>query len=137
MQNFVKRRRIDGYVFVETGYVLGLAQDPERLRGPDVSYVRGERLRASATPTQSKYFRFAPDLAVEIASEARPKDMRQRIREYIEAGTRVVWTIDAENASAAIYGEGGSIRRLRVGDSIDGGSLLPGFSLPLIELFEM
>jgi Uma2 family endonuclease len=137
LRDFVRERRIDGYVLIETGYVLGLPRDPERLRGPDVSFVRGERLRSSATPTQRKFFRFAPDLAVEIESEARPKDMRQRVREYLEAGTRVVWAIDAENASAAIYGERGSIRRLQVGDSIDGGSLLPGFSLPLIELFEL
>jgi Uma2 family endonuclease len=136
LENHVNRRRTDGRVFVETGFVLGLAHDPERLRGPDVSFVRGPRLRAHGGLATRKFLRFAPDLAVEIESEARPRDMRERVQEYLEAGTQAVWVIDADHRTAAVYGPGSSVRRLGPGDSFEGGALLPGFSLPLTGLFQ-
>src|SRR5215510_7870763 len=58
------KRTNGGYVGVEAGYIL--AHDPDTVRGPDVSFVRAERIPTSGIP--EGYWELAPDLAAEVVS---------------------------------------------------------------------
>jgi Uma2 family endonuclease len=125
-----------GQVYVDVGFVLGLPQDPERMRGPDISFISESTLREHGGEPERGWFRFAPDLVVEIDSPGRkPRIEQQRIQDYIEAGVRLLWIVHCENRSATIYRADGTARLLREKDALEGEAVLPDFRLPLTELF--
>ena len=55
--------------------------------------------------------------------------------EYVAAGVRLVWVLYPEIGLADVYEAAGVSRYLTRADSLDGGPVLPGFTLPLAELF--
>jgi Uma2 family endonuclease len=82
------------------------------------------------------FLRGAPDLAVEVLSPSdSPGDVQQKVRDYLDAGARLVWTIAPEARTASVYRASSSARLLREADHLDGEDLLPGLSIPLAELF--
>lgn len=62
-------------------------------------------------------------------------DGQQRVVDYLEAGVQLVWGIDPHSRSATVYHGDGSTRLLRDADALDGEDVVPGFVLPLAELF--
>ena len=134
LKQHVKEQRIPGHVYVEVGFVLGLRRDPERLRGPDISFVRQETLERGGGKTTG-FLRTAPDLAIEVESEERPR-IQQRVHDYMEAGTRLLWVIQSATHSATVYRADGSAQLLRESDVLAGEDMLPGLRIPLSELFE-
>ncbi|MGH7467636.1 MAG: Uma2 family endonuclease, partial [Longimicrobiales bacterium] len=135
IRDHVKRYQINGRVGVEIGYVLGLARDPRRTRAPDVSYITNARLER-AGESATGFVLGAPDLAVEVESASRPGPLQQRIQDYLDAGTPLVWVIHVETRSATVYHTDGSARLLRESDVLDGEDVLPGLSIPLRDVFE-
>lgn len=134
--NHIEAHHIEGRVYVEAGYVLGLRRDPERLRVPDVSYVSEATLRARGGEPARGWFRLVADLVIEIDSPGRqPAIERQRIQDYMEAGVRLIWIIHTDQRSVTVYHADGSRRLLRAHDELDGDAVLPGFRLPLARLF--
>jgi Uma2 family endonuclease len=118
--------------------VLGLERDPERLRGPDVSFVSRARLeRYGGVPEKRGYLHGPPDLVVEVDSPSRPKHkhMQPRILDFLDAGVRLLWIIHSEANCATVYHPDGSARLLRETDSLDGEDVLPGLVIPLHEIF--
>jgi len=127
LNNYVKQHKL-GKVYVETGYVL--ATDPDTVRGPDVSFVRAEHVIKSR-----KYYRIAPDLAVEVMSpDDRVSDVTTKVGEYLNAGTSVVIVIHPEKQVAWIYTQDDH-RTLTIDDALTAPEILPGWSLPLRDLF--
>ena len=125
-----------GRVYGEVGYVLDLPADPERLRGPDVSFVSAERIRSSGGEPDRGWFRLVPDLVVEIDSPGRrPVIGQRRIQDYLEAGVRLLWVIHAATRSATVYDTHGGVRLVREDGSLDGEDVLPGLHVTLAELF--
>ena len=57
------------------------------------------------------------------------------VAELFELGTKLVWVIDPPTESAAVYTRGKKPKRVGPGDVLDGGKVLPGFRLPLSDLF--
>jgi len=134
LMGHVEKAGLDGRVYVDAGFVLGLEADPERMRAPDVSYVSRRKVEAHADP--ERLFRCLPDLAVEIElTSGKKPGGQQRIVDYLEAGVPLVWAIDPRAATATVYRPDGSARLLRTGDSLDGEEIVPGFGLPLARLF--
>ncbi|MGH7470218.1 MAG: Uma2 family endonuclease [Longimicrobiales bacterium] len=131
----VTQQRIPGRVYIEVGFVLGLRRDPQRLRGPDVSFVSQARLDQIGGEPKG-FFHTTPDLAVEVESAERPKALQQRIQDYLDAGTPLVWVIHSETNSATMYRADGSARLLRESDVLDGEDVLPELKIPLRELFD-
>ena len=78
-----------------------------------------------------------PDLAVEVLSESNtPEEMERKLREYFLAGVRLVWMIDPRKRAAEIYTTPDAPSgTLDESQALDGGKVLPGFTLPLAELF--
>jgi Uma2 family endonuclease len=123
----------------DLGIVVG-ADGPFRLRlglvrFPDVCFVSWERLPDGELPDQA-IARVVPDLAVEILSESNTKrEMERKLRDYFEAGVRLVWLIDTKSETAQVFSSPSSGRKLGKDQSLDGVDVLPGFRLPLRELF--
>ena len=134
MDAHVQQHRTGGAVYTEVGFVLGLRRDPQRLRGPDVSFVSQKKLDQLGGEPEG-FFHAAPDLAIEIESAERPKKLQQRIQDYLDAGTTLLWVIHSETNSATAYHTDGSARLLRESDALDGEDVLPGLKIPLRELF--
>ena len=130
------QRRGGGKVLVgDVGFVLQLPHDPERVRAPDVAFVATARLPEGRLP--EGFLRGAPDLAVELLSPSdNLVDVQQKVRDYLEAGARLVWVIAPEARTATIHRADGSARVLREGDHLDGGDVLPGLAISLGELFD-
>lgn len=125
-----------GRVYGEVGYVLNLPSDPERLRGPDATFVSADRIRASGGEPSRGWYRLVPDLVVEIDSPGRrPAIEQRRIQDYLEAGVRLLWVIHTATRSATVYREDGTVHLVHESGHLAGEDVLPGLRIDLIELF--
>lgn len=132
---FVRRTGI-GRVYSEAGFVFDVDNDPDRLRGPDLSYVSNATLDAAGGEPEKGFFRGIPDLAIEIESpNDRKPHIRRRAREYRDAGAKLVWTIHPKTRTAIVYRRDGPTRLLGSDEALDGEAVLPGFRIQLAELF--
>ncbi len=132
IDTFVTERDL-GLAFSDnTSYIL--RRHPDLLRIPDVSFVSWERIPEEGVP--EGYWPFAPDLAVEVVSpNDRAEDVRDKVREYLAAGTRLVWVLWPKHQSVTVHSPGGASRDLGPEAELDGGDVLPGFRAPVAELF--
>lgn len=122
-----------GVVFGD-GVSYILSRDPDTVRIPDASFVARSRIPESGLP--EGYWPFAPDLAVEIVSPGDTFDeLQAKVREYLAAGTRLVWVVWPRGRSVIAYHPGG-IMELAADDLLSGGDVLPGFEMQVGRLFE-
>ena len=130
--NVYSRQRGAGRAGVEIGYRLGAG--PDTVRGPDVSFALGPRRPAEAR--RSGFVPGAPDIAVEVVS---PNDsaaeLERKIGEYLAAGSLRVWAIYPASRSVTVRRPDGSAVSYSGDDVVEDEELLPGFSLPLAEIF--
>jgi Uma2 family endonuclease len=116
-----------GDIYLDTGFVL--ARNPDTVRVPDVPFVRKAR-----DLDDRGFYPGCPDIAVEVMSPSdRYTEVRQKVREYVQAGTPLVIVIDPDKKVAWTYTP--AERHLTINDSLEAPELLPGWSLPLRELF--
>ena len=122
-----------GRVFAaETGFIL--SRNPDTVRAPDASFVAAQSLPAGELPTG--YLEHSPDLVVEVVSPSdTAREVREKVEDWLRAGTRLVWVINPATRSAAVYRALGDSEHLSEGDSLEGGDVLPGFSCILGDLF--
>ena len=79
--------------------------------------------------------RLAPDLVVEVLSPGNtPAEMARKRGEYFRSGVRLVWEIDPIARTVRVYTSESTVADLSPTDSLDGGAVLPGFSLPVAHL---
>ena len=108
---------------------------PGLVRIPDVSFVLWDQLPDRTVPNQPM-LRLAPTLAVEVLSPNNTcKEMARKLRDYFKAGVRLVWYVDPDVRCATVYTALDCFVVLSERQSLDGGDILPGFSLPLGDLF--
>jgi Uma2 family endonuclease len=121
-----------GRVYVESGFVL--SRSPDTVRGPDVSFLSHEREEMGKT--RRGFLPGAPDLAVEIWSpDNTMAELTRRAAEYLEAGAQRVWIVDPRSREVTVHAPGRAAAILTEGDTLDGGNVLPGFSLSISSLF--
>ena len=122
---------------------LGLVVGPDGMlrlflktvRIPDVAYISWRQIPTGRVPSVPIPDLF-PDLAVEILSASNtPAEMARKRREYFAAGARLVWIIDLELRTVAVYTSADEFTVLSASHRIDGGDVLQGFTLELSELF--
>ena len=58
-----------------------------------------------------------------------------KVADWLSAGARRVWVIDAERARADVYRADGTSDRIAVSGALAGEDILPGLTLPLQPLF--
>ena len=77
-----------------------------------------------------------PNLAVEVLSESNTEpEMQRKVGEYFRSGVELVWLIDPAERTARVFRSPTDITELSAAGTLDGGAVLPGFSLPLTQLF--
>ncbi|MBX6313946.1 MAG: Uma2 family endonuclease [Isosphaeraceae bacterium] len=116
----------DGVVKLTTGLI----------RIPDVSFISWDRLPGRVLPPDP-IPQVPLDLAVEILSPGNTKkEMDRKLREYFAAGTRLVWFLEPKRRTARVFTRPDRGVLLREDQALDGGAVLPGFVLPLRDLFD-
>jgi Uma2 family endonuclease len=104
-------------------------------RSPDCSFFSKERLR-SLGGIPKGYIEGAPDLAIEVLSEANTVgEIHDKIVEYFENGSRLVWVIHPEEKYVLVYRQPEPAALKRPGDILEGEEVIPGFALDLSEFF--
>jgi Uma2 family endonuclease len=105
------------------------------VRKPDVSFVSWDKIPNRQLPPGG-IAAFVPDLAVEILSRSNTKaEMLRKREEYFRAGTKLVWEIQPMRQTAKVYTSPRRFTRVEPNGVLDGGDVLPGFRLPLRDLF--
>jgi Uma2 family endonuclease len=118
-----------GWIFPELRCIFG-PTGRERIFVPDLVYIARERL-----PSE-QYLYAPPDLAIEILSPEQPMArFSDKIQFYLLNGVRLVRVIDPIDRTVAALAPGQEPRVLSSGDTLDGGDVLPGFSVAVDDIF--
>ena len=127
----VKANRLGRTRIAEAGFIL--ERDPDHVRVPDVSFLRRERFEAIGRTT--RYWPEAPDLAIEVISpNDRYTEVNEKVADYLAAGTRMVVVANPRNRTVNVHTLDNTIT-LKMGDTLDGGDVVPGWQMPLSEIF--
>jgi len=133
LNRFVKERQLGWTWGADLGYVC-FPSAPGKVRRPDVSFVRKERLPEGLT--SEGYLYIPPDLAVEVIS---PNDLAyqvdHKVDEYLNAGVPLVWVINPEARKVFIHRRDQSVSALREADELSGEDVLPGFRCRVSTIF--
>lgn len=130
--NHVVERGLGRVYAAETGFLLG--RDPDTVLAPDVAFVRAERLPPRAE--RRGYLPLAPGLMVEVVSPSdRAGKIQQKVGRYLDAGVRLVWTVDPSARTVAVYRPGHPPLVRHQGDTVDGADVLPDLYFPVGDLF--
>lgn len=127
LRAYVKKHRLGKVVTGDVGFRI--ERNPDTVLGPDVAFVRSERVVKTR-----KFFEGPPDLAIEVVS---PNDgyteVEEKAAKWLRGGTRAVIVVDPERQSVRIHR---SSEIANVTDAIAVDDVVPGWRLPLAELFE-
>ena len=108
----------------ETGFTL--ARCPDTVRAPDVAFVRQDRIPPK--DQQHKFAELGPDLVVEVVSpNDRPAEIEEKVREYLEAGVRLIWIAYPGTRTVQEYRPSTARRDCTSSDELDAYDVLPGF----------
>lgn len=100
---------------------------------PDIAFVSAAR---QTEPSDRAYSPITPDLAVEVLSPSNtPHEMRVKVVNYLSVGT-TVWVVDPDRQQVEVYVPGQPVRKLGLDGVLDGGDVLPGFSVAIEDIFQ-
>ena len=126
-----------GRASVETGFRL--RSNPDTVRGPDVSFSLSRR--PGGRPRSNVFPSIAPDIAVEVISPSNTAaQVRRKVAEYLAAGSKRVWVVRSTTRRnprcVTVHRDDGTTVTYTGDDVITDEELLPGFSLPLSDIFD-
>ena len=132
LRAFVRKNRL-GRVLIEAGFIL--RRNPDVVRAPDVAFIHRNHLPPGGR--RRSFIEGAPDIAIEVVSpNDTAQEMAEKTYEYQLAGTQEVWFLYSDLRRMAIHRRGSEPRSYTTDDTLEGGDLLPGFSLKVGDLFE-
>ena len=131
--SYARRHGLGRTYAAETGFVLDEMR--QRVLGPDVAFVSQER---TTQPPQPGFFRGAPDLAVEVRSPSNSvREMVTKANGYLAAGTRLVWIVDPDSRTVAVYRPDRAPEELVAEGYLEGYDVLPGFRVAVAAIFDV
>lgn len=129
--DFVDTHRLGEVQVGEVG--IYTRRNPDTVRAADILFISRERL-AQATP--DGFFDVAPELVVEILSpDERWSYMKKKLREYFDIGVKIVLVVDPDERAVSAYRSLTDIREFGENDTLTVEDVLPGFSVPVADLF--
>jgi Uma2 family endonuclease len=132
LDRHVRAQNLGVVCAAETGFKL--ASDPDVVRAPDVAFIRRERVEDVGDV--EGYWPGAPDLAVEVISPSDTySDVQEKVFDWIEAGTRMVVLVMPRKRTVTIYRSLTDIVMLTERNTLDGGDVVPGWKIPVSEVF--
>ena len=123
----------------EVGYVGGdnydFVLDDGLIFRPDVAYVAKGHF--TEFPQRCE---FSPDIAVEVISPSNsPTELMRKVDAYLEYGSKQVWVVSPQDKTVYVYlpldDGSANIRKYTTADTLDGGDVLPGFSVTVGNFF--
>jgi Uma2 family endonuclease len=111
-----------------------LSSDPDTVRGPDVAFVAQARVDAVGVP--DGFWPGPPDVAIEVVSPGDSySDLQEKALEWLTADTRLVLVVDPRRRTVTAYRSPDRIVELSTGQLLDASDGVPGWSIPVEELF--
>jgi Uma2 family endonuclease len=130
IRDYARQHHLGRALSAEPGFVL--SRDPDTVRAPDVAFVSGERQPKSP----AGFYPGPPDLAVEVVSPSdRVGAVQEKVQAWLDAGTRLVWTVWPSTRSVKVHRPGAEPVILSENDTLTGGDVLGGFECPVAEIF--
>jgi Uma2 family endonuclease len=125
-------RKGHGKTYSEVGIVL--ARKPDHVLGADAAFVSKRSLPVRESPED--YLETIPELVVEIRSKNDTiSEIKAKIRDYLRAGTRLVWVVDPSTETAHAHRARSPVKTYRKTDALTCPQIIPGFRLAISELF--
>jgi len=132
LNTHVRKNKLGKILDGQTGFRMQSGD----LYSPDISFMSAPRWLAHKA-TKSVFIQGAPDLAVEVLSPSDTTDaIETKIAQYFENGTRLLWVINLYSRTAIEYRNAQPTRLIKKDEPLDGLDVVPGFTLPLQEIFE-
>jgi Uma2 family endonuclease len=108
--------------------------DLDTVRVPSASYTRRERLPEG--PLTDGHATVRPDLVAEVLfPRSNQEFVREKLRDFLAVGVSWAWMVDPNTRTVVTFQPDGTEKRFELGESLDGGDLLPGFHCTVDELF--
>ena len=116
----------------ETGFRIG--SNPDHVLAPDVAFVSRERLEDIGEI--GSFFPGAPDLVVEVISPTdRLTEVAEKVQDWLNAGTHMVIVVNPRRRDTMIHRPNQEPITLTEEDTLDGGDVVPGWTLPVRDIF--
>jgi len=132
LDRYVRDHNLGVVYAAETGFKL--ASNPDTVRASDVAFIR--RQRVEEVGDAEGYWLGAPDLAVEVISPSDTyADVQEKVFDWLEAGTRMVSLVMPRKRAITVYRSLTDMMMLTEHDTLDGGDVVPGWKIPVKELF--
>ena len=123
-----------GLVFGSSGYCC-FPNRPDLVRRPSLSFIAGTRMSKDVIPDVDP-IRIAPDVVVRIVTTAdKYESIELSMRDWRDAGTRLIWVISPETKSVLIRRLDGTCSEYFEADELSGEDVIPGFTCKVAELF--
>lgn len=130
---FVREHQLGRTYVAETGFLL--RRGPDTVRAPDAAFVTSAKLQNSPLSGHG-FFPGAPDLALEVISPSDTySEVKEKVAEWLAAGTQVVIVLDPRRKTASVYRAGNDLLTLGPADTLCVPELLPGWSVALSDIF--
>jgi Uma2 family endonuclease len=131
LTNFAQPQKL-GIVFGSDGM---LRMGPDQIRIPDVAFISKQRF-AGRSLQPGAFWELGCDLAVEVISPSNTRrEMERKISDYFHAGVSLVWLVYPNTREVVVFTSPQYSVTLKGGDTLEGGAVLPGFSLVVAQLF--
>lgn len=132
LRQYVKNHRLGKTYAAETGFKV--SANPDHVLAADAAFIRQGRVEIEGESTG--FWPGAPDLAVEVMSPRDTySDVAEKALDWLEAGTRMVLVVDPRCQTVTVYQSASNISVLTEDDTIDGADVVPGWKLPVREIF--
>ncbi len=135
LHQFVKAHNLGWVTAAETGYILGRSPSGrDTVRGLDVAFVARARVPEGLPDGPVP---FAPDFAAEIISPRNSAaDIHAKVRELLRAGTRLIWIFYPDTETVVVHTPPSGAQTFERDAVLDGGDVLPGFTLSVKDIFD-
>jgi Uma2 family endonuclease len=109
-------------------------RDPDSVRGADAVYISNGRYARRSAAT---WLDVTPELVVEVfSSDGRWSELSRKAQEFLAAGALSVWLVHPRKREITVHRSDAQPETLGIGDTLRDEEILPGFSLPLSDLFQ-
>ena len=132
LMNHVATNNLGEVYIAEAGFLL--ASNPDFVRVPDFAFVSRERFEDVGDT--DGFFPGPPDLAIEVISpNDRYTEVAEKVEDWLRAGTRMVVVVDPRRRVVGVHLPGREAVTLTEQDTLDGGDVVPGWSMAVADIF--
>ena len=136
---FVREKGVGRVTLPGTGFLISPPDQPATVLAPAVAFVPAEHLPSEQDTPALTYMRAVPDLVIELAAPGQQRPMlAEKTALWLGAGVRLVWVVwpNRHQVEVSRLVDGAvSLRTLNADEVLDGGDVLPGFSVRVQHIF--